>query len=823
MHRIALVAASLSWLLAPAAAQCGTQWLPGAGLTGINGHVHCSVGWDPDGPGPESTRVVYGGTFYIAGDRLVNNIAIFDPATSTWSTFGSGMNGGVLELAVTANNDLIAAGQFTVVDGVAANRIARWNGTAWAPLGGGLAHDVTALTLLANGDIAAGTVNGINVWNGTTWSALGPSGGLVVACLAQLPNGNLVAGGNFNSIGGVPARDVAQWNGTTWAQIGSGIPGNDLLSTLPAEVLSMCVTTSGDLVVAGTWYSASGTRFLARWDGAAWSPQDNGLASSSQLPFALHETANGDLLASGSLQFAAGGAARLARWSGGSWSPVGPIAPNASGGVVTTVTLLGADVYAGGTFEEMAGFRVQRAAHWDGVAWSALTLGTSDAIRVLAAAPGGDVIAAGQFDTIAGTAAKNVARWNGSSWIAMDAPSGSQISQALVLRNGDVLIAGSLPALGAKVARWNGTAWVPYGANWPANVGCLLELSNGSVAAGGSNGSAPYYQSAATIWDGSTGTVIPNIPGFPGQVRALAELPNGNLLMATNSTLVQWDGVALQFFASAASAIITITPQISWMKTSPSGRLFVGGMFTAIQGVPANNIATWNGSAWSPLGTGATGLSTGLLLPNEDLLALVSTAGGAPINGLARWDGANWSAFGGGDLGLAATIALPPGGPLFVGGYFQLVDGQVSPYIARLDTTCPASAAKFGAGCTSSGGSNTLTADAPPWVEATFHATGTGLPTNALVLALTSITSIPQGAVPLASIFVEGVPGCDVLVAPDILGALVTTTGTATSSFFLPDSPPIVGVTFYHQLVPFDLGSGAITATNALQLTAGQF
>ncbi len=64
-------------------------------------------------------------------------------------------------------------------------------------------------------------------------------------------------------------------------------------------------------------------------------------------------------------------------------------------------------------------------------------------------------------------------------------------------------------------------------------------------------------------------------------------------------------------------------------------------------------------------------------------------------------------------------------------------------------------------------------------------------------------------------------------MAPDILGLLVTTTGSVQSSFFLPNTPPLVGVTFYHQMVPIELDMVgawvAVAATNALQLTAGMF
>jgi len=120
---------------------------------------------------------------------------------------------------------------------------------------------------------------------------------------------------------------------------------------------------------------------------------------------------------------------------------------------------------------------------------------------------------------------------------------------------------------------------------------------------------------------------------------------------------------------------------------------------------------------------------------------------------------------------------------------------------------------------------NVLSATTLPWANNVFRATATGLPSTAIVITVTSLTALPQGVLPLASVFAQGQPGCDLLVGPDILGVLVTTTGTAQSQMFLPNTPPLVGVTFYHQMVPIEVDSlgnwTAITATNALRLTGG--
>lgn len=136
-------------------------------------------------------------------------------------------------------------------------------------------------------------------------------------------------------------------------------------------------------------------------------------------------------------------------------------------------------------------------------------------------------------------------------------------------------------------------------------------------------------------------------------------------------------------------------------------------------------------------------------------------------------------------------------------------------------STAPATATAHGSGCAG----NVLSATTLPWADNVFRATATGLPGTAIVITVTSLTSIPQGVLPLASVFAQGQPGCDLLVVPDILGVLVTTTGTAQSQMFLPNSPPLVGVTFFHQMIPIEVDSlgnwTAITATNALRLTGG--
>ena len=95
-----------------------------------------------------------------------------------------GMNSSVTALCVYAGK-LHAGGFFTTAGGVSANRVARWEGANWQPLGTG--------------------VTGGSVW-----------------CVTEF-NGELIAGGFFTTAGGVSVSNIARWNGTSWQAMGAGL------------------------------------------------------------------------------------------------------------------------------------------------------------------------------------------------------------------------------------------------------------------------------------------------------------------------------------------------------------------------------------------------------------------------------------------------------------------------------------------------------------------------------------------------------------------------------------------------------------------------
>jgi hypothetical protein len=235
----------------------------------------------------------------------VNGIARWNG--TAWAALGTGLGGPIVGLAYTlatlANGDLVAGGWFSTAGGVAANNIARWNGTAWSAVGTGLNSSALSMVTLPNGDLVVGglftaagciAANRIARWNGTTWSAMGSGLSGTVSSVAVLPNGDVVVGGDFLNAGAGAANRIARWNGSAWLPLGSGLNGSvGLVTTLP----------NGDVIASGTFTSAGGVPVsgIARWNGTSWSALGAGFSNPA---FAAVMLPQGELLLGGNFTLA---------------------------------------------------------------------------------------------------------------------------------------------------------------------------------------------------------------------------------------------------------------------------------------------------------------------------------------------------------------------------------------------------------------------------------------------------------------------------------------------------------------------------------------
>lgn len=812
------------------AAQCGNVWLPGDGLPTTNGVVMAATRWDPDGAGPATERLVIAGDFSVAGNVTARRIAAFDPATGLWTAFGAGLDNLVRAVTALPNGDLIAGGDFTTSGGAAAAHIARWDGAAWQPIGGGISGPIYVQAVAANGDLIAGgrfaqaggsSASCVARWNGTAWSALGSglAAGTFLGAYALLPlaNGDVVVGGEFTLAGNAPANNIARWNGSTWSPLGAGVD---------AAVLALAQRSSGDIIAGGNFVNAGSvyTQYNARWNGTAWvglpwlgSPATamltdaNGnvaIATGNALlsydgvtttwdstgpngPVrALCTLSGGDLVAGGSFLSSGGrNIPNLTRRTANGWQPVaggGPLPGSGIEGFVSVVAIMpNGDLVAGGSFTLAGGQLVSNIARRVGNTWQPLGTGVNGQVTALLVLPNGDLVVGGAFQSAGGVAANRIARWDGVGWSAFGSGVDGTASQVavwslLALPNGDLIAGGNFQTAGGasanSVARWDGVAWSPLGLGlsggsfiFETGVTSLVRMANGDLVAGGSFPFIDGVIANGTVarWNGSSWT---NLNGPTGQVTSMATLTNGDLVASQSS-------------------------------------IFLSG-----------STSVWNGSTWSPLPGAPTGVRSMLRLPDGDLLV-----GGGTADPIQRWNGTTWTIPAvSPDQGVTA-LASGRDGDVAVCGYFESIGATASHRVARLTTTCPATATSFGQGCTGSNGANLLTATALPWLGGASAVRATGMPLNGLALRELGLA---PAALPLVQILPQAGPGCILYVPPLVADLRVPQAGVIDDSFAIPDSMALVGFVLLEQFVAFDIAQGAIaqiTSTNALTLTIGAF
>ncbi len=124
---------------------------------------------------------------------------------------------------------------------------------------------------------------------------------------------------------------------------------------------------------------------------------------------------------------------------------------------------------------------------------------------------------------------------------------------------------------------------------------------------------------------------------------------------------------------------------VSATAVDGSGNLYVGGTFTVVGMTVANNIAKWNGTAWSALGSGIAGPVYALAVAESESGTTLyaggafTTAGGTAASRIASWSDSTWSALGMGMDDAVRALAVASDGTLYAGGQFT----QAGEYFAN--------------------------------------------------------------------------------------------------------------------------------------------
>jgi hypothetical protein len=189
--------------------------------------------------------------------------------------------------------------------------------------------------------------------------------------------------------------------------------------------------------------------------------------------------------------------------------------------------------------------------------------------------------------------------------------------------------------------------------------------------------------------------------------------------------------------------------------------------------------------------------------------------GGTTVSDTWEWDGADW---------LQRTPLTAPAARYDTWlAYDRIRDRTLmfglSTAVADMweySTASPATYASFGTGCN---GSNNqpprLSTTGRPWLGDNFVLQVDQLPAGTgLALVYTSFSNSSWNSVPLPlSLLPLGMPGCLLLVSPQVPAAIFPSGGAGAWTLPLPNLAGLLGIRFFNQAIVFDASANAAGAT----------
>ncbi|MBI4947671.1 MAG: T9SS type A sorting domain-containing protein [Bacteroidetes bacterium] len=236
-----------------------------AGYDGESGHSYACTGqyWPNDFVHNTTSIAKWNGTQWKAVDSVLSSYGYYDV------------------LALQYKNDLYIGGNFIDIPTINGNAksIIKYNGSTTDNMLGGLdwgigGNEVRSMVVW-NGELyVAGAFNtaggvpchNIAKWNGTKWDSVGggvDANGMIMSLALDSVNNVLYAAGYFESVGGVPAHSVAKWDGSNWSAL--GIPpqwyyGFSAIGLFKGEIY----------VGGGALNNSPYDSTLIKWDGSKW-------------------------------------------------------------------------------------------------------------------------------------------------------------------------------------------------------------------------------------------------------------------------------------------------------------------------------------------------------------------------------------------------------------------------------------------------------------------------------------------------------------------------------------------------------------------------
>lgn len=461
-------------------------------------------------------------SIYAAYQKSGSNTEIFKYNGSNWSSIGTSSSGSPVLLEMDENDDLVAVGSFTSVNGVTATRVAVYDtsGATWtAPYEPGFNNTVyqiykgpTGQDMYFTGSFTS--VQGVTTTYatrkpaGTTaWVELGNGFGSTIRNTKATESGKFFAADTVSvTLTNFRYRNIdgsdSFTNRSKYApsRIGgeSGLANRYTLKSFGSKIYMSVSAGYFQFGFDRNNYNTEGF-VLKRMDRDEFNASDSFLGTycnfaiddyqgtktlygnfdsgdlykwnPSTSSWSLFLDTNGDIhdmkRVGSDLYFTGRGtflnmANRITRWDGSSFNQLGT-GLNSFGWALETD---GTDLFVGGQFTTAGGVTVNRVAKWNGSSWSAMNTGTVGMNNTIYSLLWDEVdsklYAAGAFTTAGGVSANRVAVWDPSTstWSALGTGlNNTAFDMALDSENRRLYISGNFTSAGGDTSKQIVTCW----------------------------------------------------------------------------------------------------------------------------------------------------------------------------------------------------------------------------------------------------------------------------------------------------------------------------------------------------------------------------
>jgi trimeric autotransporter adhesin len=475
-------------------------------------------------------------------------------------------------------------------------------------------------------------------------------------------------------------------------------------------------------------------RFFPQSSEGVWDAQFGLSNGTNGAVYAIVSDGAGNLYIGGSFTFITGFNEEVnyvARYNIGSntWFALGTGGGNGVSGFVTTIAILGSDVYVGGNFTQAnvrgAAIPANYIARWNGSSWFAVGANGGNGVNGIVqtiAVSANEVYIGGSFSSANigsnEVQANGIVRWNGTSWAALGSSGGNGVNDkvnTIAIAGGNVYVGGEfiqanfggIPVFADHVALWNGVNWQPVGVGSGTGVDGTVNaiaVSGNDVFVGGefteiNVGGSPVAASNIALWNGSawlalgsgaengTNNIVRSITVFGNDIIVGGEFfqvsSGGETIFA--ACVARWNGSVWRPLGTSNAN--GVNNQV-YVAVAVGNDIYVGGDFAVanLGGDLAvtSYIGRFNGSSWSGLGVDiAKGVSSGavnaIAVSGNDVYVGGSflSVGNMVALGVAKWNGSTWSVLGSGGgngvIGRVNAIAVS-GNDVYVGGEFSQVN-----------------------------------------------------------------------------------------------------------------------------------------------------